>query len=89
MQLQRLNRKTVPVGRDVSAKKVSFGAKFIIILPMNMTTSVFLMIDASTIRSAGPMNTLYHINKATKQDVLMAQSNQLKVGIIMMKWVIQ
>ena len=28
-------------------------------------------------------------NIATKQDVLMAQSNQLKVGIIMIQWLIQ
>ena len=47
------------VGRDVFARKVSFGARFIILLLMNMSTSVFLMIDVWTIRSVGPMNTLF------------------------------
>ena len=89
IQIIRRNQKTVCVHGDAFAKRVSFGAKFIIILPMNMTTSVFLMIDVSTIRSAGPMNTSFQSNKATKQDVLMGQSNQLKVGIITMQWVIQ
>ena len=48
-----------PVGRDVFARKVSFGTNFIILLHMNMSTSVFLMIDVWTIRSVGPMNTLF------------------------------